>query len=152
MANTKDYYSEITTRLHSCTMVGYLKYRFHFNFIIFSGFRRGWSTYESTYLFVKLSALLIIATFDSNNCLFRSVSRTVIPIIRQVLLLIAMMAFFVVQCIYTPFMDPVNNAQEWTSRINYVATSLVGLLVVLNMPSEQILDTYVLYAYVCSYH
>ena len=119
---------------------------------MFSGFRRGWSTYESTYLFVKLSALLIIATFDSNNCLFRSASRTVIPIIRQVLLLIAMMMFFVVQCIYAPFMDPVNNAQEWMSRLNYVATSLTGLFVVLNVSGEQILDTYVLYTYVCSCH
>lgn len=62
------------------------------------------------------------------------------------------MAFFVVQCIYAPFMDPVNNAQEWTSRLNYVATSLTGLLVVLNIPGGQILDTYVLYAYVSLHH
>ncbi|KAF8641214.1 hypothetical protein AX17_000848 [Amanita inopinata Kibby_2008] len=119
---------------------------------LYNGFRRGWGTYESTYLFAKLSALVTIAVIDSDNCLFRSVSRSVLPVARQVLLLALMIAFFVVQCIYAPFLDPVNNASEWTSRLNYVTTSLSALLIALNIPGKKIVGTYVLYTiYVVTY-
>lgn len=112
------------------------------------GFRRGWGTYESTYLFAKLSTLVIVAVIDPNNCLFRSASRTVVPIVRQVLLLTCTIGFFLAQCVLGPFLDPINNASEWISRMNYVLTATVALLVVLNVPGEDILNSYVLYAYV----
>ncbi|KAF8632635.1 hypothetical protein AX15_001834 [Amanita polypyramis BW_CC] len=119
---------------------------------LYNGFRRGWETYESMYLFAKLSTLLIIATIDPNNCLFRSAPRTVVLIGRQVLLLVAMIAFFAVQCVYAPFMDPVNNASEWTSRLNYVTTSVISLLDLFNLPGRRIIDTYLLYSiYVITY-
>jgi hypothetical protein len=108
-------------------------------------FRRGWGTYISTYLFAKLSTLVIIAVVDSNNCFFRSFSRTSIPIARQSLLLSSTLGFFIAQCIYTPFMDPINNASEWTSRLNYLTTSITALAITLNIPGKDIIDSYVLY-------
>ncbi|KAG6862355.1 hypothetical protein C0995_011795 [Termitomyces sp. Mi166 len=102
---------------------------------LYSGFRRGWGTYESIYLGAKTSTLLIVAVIDSNNCLFRSVSRSALPI-----------------CIFAPFLDPINNASEWTSRLNYLTTSIVALIAALEIPSSNLFSTYVLYTiYVSTY-
>jgi len=94
----------------------------------------------------KLSTLLIIAVIDPDNCLFRSLPSSRVSLVRQVVLLMSTMAFFVVQCIYAPFLDPVNNASEWVSRLNYVVTSALALAVVLDIPGKAVLDTYVLYS------
>ncbi|KAJ2920362.1 hypothetical protein MD484_g194, partial [Candolleomyces efflorescens] len=119
---------------------------------LYSGFRRGWATYESIYLFAKLSTLIIIAVIDPDNCLFRHASRINIPIARQVLLLAITIGFFTAQCIFSPFLDPVNNASEWTSRLNYVTTATTALAITLNIPGKEIVDTYVLYSiYIVTY-
>ncbi|TFK41203.1 hypothetical protein BDQ12DRAFT_768018 [Crucibulum laeve] len=119
---------------------------------LYGGFRRGWGTYESTYLFAKLSTLVVIAVIDTDNCLFRSQSRMVIPVVRQVLLLLSTIGFFIAQCIFAPFLDPVNNASEWTSRLNYVTTATTALAIALNIPGKDIIDTYVLYSiYIITY-
>ncbi len=68
-----------------------------------------------------------------------------IPIIRQILLLLSTITFFIIQCTLAPFLDPVNNASEWTSRLNYVTTSTTALLIALNVPGKDVIDTYVLY-------
>lgn len=117
----------------------------------FLDFRRGWSTYESIILWVKLTALALTAFVDPNNCLFRAASRTGVAIARQILLLIAMLAFFLVQCFLAPFLDPVNNASEWTSRLNYVLTSAVSLVVAANIPGKDIFNGPVLYVYVLDF-
>lgn len=119
---------------------------------LYSGFRRGWATYESIYLFAKLSTLVIIAVIDPDNCLFRSASRVTIPIARQVLLLVATIGFFLAQCTLSPFLDPVNNASEWTSRLNYVTTATTALAITLDVPGKKIVETYVLYSiYIVTY-
>ncbi|KAK0464168.1 hypothetical protein IW261DRAFT_1524303 [Armillaria novae-zelandiae] len=119
---------------------------------LYSGYRRGWGTYQSTYLFAKLSTLIIIAVINPDNCLFRSFSRSTIPIVRQVLLLISTIGFFLAQCILAPFLDPVNNASEWTSRLNYVATATIALLVALDIPGQTIYNVYLLYIiYIITY-
>jgi hypothetical protein len=46
-------------------------------------FRRQWGTYQSTYLLAKLSILLIIAVIDPDNCLFRTLPRNNVGIVRQ---------------------------------------------------------------------
>lgn len=100
----------------------------------------------------KLTTLLVIAVIDPNNCFFRSFSRTAVPIARQILLLLSTIAFFVAQCIFTPFVDPVNNASEWTSRLSYVAFATVALGVTLNLPGSNILNSYILYSvYIIAY-
>jgi hypothetical protein len=96
-------------------------------------------------MFAKLSALLIVAVIDPNNCIFLTVSRAKVGIIRQSLLLGAMVIFLILQCILTPFLNPTNNASEVTSRINYVLTAAIGLGVAIDMPGARILDTIVLY-------
>lgn len=114
--------------------------------LLHSGFRRGWGAYESIYLMAKLSTLLIIAVIDPDNCLFRSLPPSRITIARQVVLLMSTTSFFVVQCIYAPFLDPVQNASEWVSRLNYVVTSALALAVAFDVPGKELLDTYVLYS------
>jgi hypothetical protein len=110
-----------------------------------TGYRRNWGSYETIYLFMKFAALLIVSVIDPNNCLFRSFSRTRVIIIRQVLLLIVTAIFFAVQWMFSPFRDPVNNASEWVSRLNYVLTSLVALLVALDVPGKNIINGPILY-------
>ena len=135
-------------RLHSSTVVR-PRFRTRFDGLqntLHSDFRRGWGTYESIYLGAKLSTLLIIAVIDPDNCLFRSRPPSRVSTVRQVVLLMFTIAFFVVQCIHAPFLDPVNNASEWVSRLNYVVTSALALAVVLDVPGKEILDTYVLYS------
>ncbi|KAI0068240.1 hypothetical protein BV25DRAFT_1867258 [Artomyces pyxidatus] len=112
---------------------------------LYGGFRHGWATYESVFLFAKLSALLTVAVISPNNCLFRSFSESRVAVVREALLLIVMVVFFGLQCFYAPFLDPVNNASEWMSRLNYVLTSLVSLAVALNVPGKSIINGVVLY-------
>jgi hypothetical protein len=113
-----------------------------------TGFRRGWGAYECIYLFMKFSALFIVAVIDPDNCFFRTFSRTWVVVIRQVLLLIVTAVFFALQWMFSPFRDPVNNASEWVSRLNYVLTSLVALLVALDVPGKAVINGPVLYTYV----
>ncbi|KAI0375073.1 hypothetical protein BV20DRAFT_960129 [Pilatotrama ljubarskyi] len=119
---------------------------------LYNGFRRGWATYESTYLFAKLTTLLLTAVVDPDNCLFRTAPREKVAVARQILLLIAMLLFFALQCAYAPFLDPVNNASEWTSRLNYVLTSAASLAVALDIPGQDIFNGPVLYViYIITY-
>jgi len=111
-----------------------------------TGFRRGWGAYETIYLFMKFSALLIVAVIDPDNCFFRSFPRSRVVVVRQVLLLIVTAMFFTLQWMFSPFRDPVNNASEWVSRLNYVLTSLVALLVALGIPGQDIINGPILYA------
>ncbi|KAJ7492658.1 hypothetical protein FB451DRAFT_1219165 [Mycena latifolia] len=119
---------------------------------LYSGFRRNWGPYEAIYLFAKLSALFIVAVIDSDNCFFRTLSRSAVPIARQVLLLLFTLGFFIAQCVLGPFLDPINNASEWISRLNYVTTAALALAVALDVPGKSILETYVLYViYIITY-
>jgi len=68
-----------------------------------------------------------------------------IDIVRQSILTTSMLVWFLIQCLLVPFIDPVDNASEWTSRANYLITSTIGLLVALNVPGKDVLDGIVLY-------
>lgn len=115
---------------------------------MYTDFRRRWGTFQSTYLLAKLSTLLIIAVIDPDNCLFRTLSRNGLAIGRQVVLFVTMLAFFFVQCFLAPFLDPVDNASEFTSRMNYVLTAGLSLGVALNLPGKSLLTGPLLYLYV----
>jgi hypothetical protein len=117
--------------------------RIYENFL--KGFRRNSGTYESTYLFAKFSTLFIVAVIDANNCIFRSFPQSHLAIARQVLLLVSTMYFFGLQCYFAPFMDPVGNASEWISRLNYVTTAGVALAIALNVPGQDIINGPILY-------
>ncbi|KAH9944323.1 uncharacterized protein BXZ73DRAFT_39558 [Epithele typhae] len=119
---------------------------------LYGGFRRGWAAYESMVLLAKVTTLLLTAVIDPDNCWFRNSDRDKVAVARQILLCISMLSFFILQCIYAPFLDPVNNANEWFSRLNYVLTSVISLAVAFDIPGEDILDGPVLYAvYIVTY-
>ncbi|KAH8100667.1 hypothetical protein BXZ70DRAFT_1008156 [Cristinia sonorae] len=119
---------------------------------LYDDYRRGWATYEAVTLFAKCTTLLLTAIVDPDNCLFRTLTRNHVAIARQILLLIAMLAFFLSQCFLAPFLDPVNNASEWTSRLNFVLTSALSLAIALNVPGQNFLDGPFLYIiYVVTY-
>lgn len=69
-------------------------------------------------------------------------------ITRQAILSAVMLFFFLLQCFRAPFIDPVNNASEWISRLSYFITSLLGLVVTLGTPGGTLLDGPVLYVWV----
>lgn len=94
---------------------------------------------------MKFSALVIITIINPDNCLFRSLTRFYVSVTREAMLVGVMFAFFLLQCFRAPFMNPVNNASEWISRLNYVLTALVGLGVAADMPGQDILNGPVLY-------
>ncbi|KIM22943.1 hypothetical protein M408DRAFT_269120 [Serendipita vermifera MAFF 305830] len=112
---------------------------------LYRDFRRAWGTYKSVYLWAKLSALLIVAILSGDNCAFRSFNRDTINIVRQSVLTGSMVVWFLIQCFLAPFEDPVSNASEWISRLNYVLTSGLGLCVALFPTTTGVLNGVVLY-------
>ncbi|CAG7849321.1 SubName: Full=Uncharacterized protein {ECO:0000313/EMBL:CCA70937.1} [Serendipita indica DSM 11827] len=112
---------------------------------LYRDFRRSWGEYKSVYLWAKLSALLIVAVLSPDNCAFRSFKRDTIDIVRQSVLTLSMLIWFLLQCFLVPFLDPVSNASEWTSRLNYLLTSGLGLFVALDAPAKAALNGVVLY-------
>jgi hypothetical protein len=86
-----------------------------------------------------------VAVISSDNCAFRDFNRGTIDVIRQSILTTSMLVWFLLQCFLAPFLDPVSNASEWTSRANYLITSSIGLLVALNVPGKDVLNGAVLY-------
>jgi hypothetical protein len=96
-------------------------------------------------MLAKLTTLLIVAVIDPDNCLLRAFHRSGVAIGRQVFLLIAMLVFFLVQCFLAPFLDPADNASEFTSRVNYVLTAALSLGVALNISGKNFLTGPLLY-------
>ena len=93
----------------------------------------------------KLTTLLLTALIDPDTCLFRSTNRKRVLVARQIVLTIAMGFFFLLQCVTGPFSNPVNNASEWTSRLNFLLTSVVSLGTALDIPGKDVLDGFVIY-------
>lgn len=56
-----------------------------------------------------------------------------------------MTGFLVLQSVAAPFVDPVSNASEWTSRMNFLLTSVLGLLVALDVPGQEFWNGWALY-------
>lgn len=115
--------------------------------------KRTYSAYPSTNFFLvlssksmalvaKLTALLIVALCDPENCLFHSssISSRTVTLIRQIILICALGGFVVLQTIVGPFIDPVSNASEWVSRASYLVTALLGLGKVFGGTAESVLE------------
>lgn len=95
-------------------------------------------------IMAKLAILLLTALINPDTCLFRSLNRQRIIVARQIVLTIATGAFFILQCLNSPFSNPVNNASGWTSSLSFVLTSLVALGTALNIPGKDLLDGFVI--------
>lgn len=116
---------------------------------LYKGYRRRCGGYRAYYLLVKLSVLVVVAVFSKDNCLFRSVlPRATIEVIRQGVLLFFLLIWLAVQVVLRPFNDLNGNASEVVSRSTYIAVTLVGLLVALDVRGSSFLNTYVLYLWV----
>lgn len=89
-----------------------------------------------------------MALIDPNNCFFRSADHAHVQVARQIVLLVTMLGFFCIQSFLAPFVDPISNASEWTSRLNYVLTSAIALAVALNVSYKDTLKGPFLYTYV----
>jgi hypothetical protein len=105
---------------------------------------------KALYLGAKLTSLLIVAIISPDSCLTLSitknhVSRGTLAVARQAVLLGVMCIFLLVQSITAPFIDPISNASEWTSRMNFVLTALLGLLVALAVPGQTFWNGWALY-------
>ncbi|KAI0094840.1 hypothetical protein BDY19DRAFT_879427 [Irpex rosettiformis] len=119
---------------------------------LYNDYRRGWATYEAIYLFAKLAALLMVAVIDPDNCLFRSLDRVHVQTTRQIMLLATMVCFFLGQWFMAPFLNPIDNASEFVSRLNYVLTAVITLLVALDIPGKDVWNGPLLYiVYVMTY-
>ncbi|KAG8691132.1 hypothetical protein FRC11_006552 [Ceratobasidium sp. 423] len=117
---------------------------------LFTEYRRKWGSFKALYLGGKLTALLIVAIISPDSCLTlkigrNHISRDTLKVARQSVLLAVMVAFLLVQSLAAPFVDPVSNANEWTSRMNFVLTSLLGLFVALDIPGQGLWNGWGLY-------
>ena len=56
-----------------------------------------------------------------------------------------MLGLLLVQSFLAPFVDPVSNASEWTSRAGYLVVALIGLSGALNLKGHAALQGGVLY-------
>jgi hypothetical protein len=56
-----------------------------------------------------------------------------------------MCIYLLVQSITAQFIDPISNASEWTSHMNFVLTALLGLLVALAVPGQTFWNGWALY-------
>ncbi|KAG0376990.1 hypothetical protein BGX24_006884 [Mortierella sp. AD032] len=111
-----------------------------YNFL-YNGYRREHGTYKVVVMLNKLIAVVIVVLFSKDNCIFRGYERRVIESVRAGLQIV-----FTVSLIYRvyrtkPFLYPSQNVSEYWSRACTVATSVIGLLIVLNAGSVKVVNT-----------
>ncbi|PWN50271.1 hypothetical protein IE53DRAFT_316116 [Violaceomyces palustris] len=113
---------------------------------MYNAYRRKWGFYKPGYILVfKLSNLLIITVLSKNNCLFRGNTTKRMLVIQQIVLIVIMSALLGIHVFATPFVDKISNRSEMVSRIGYVLTAIIGLLVALNVSGSTVYNTTILY-------
>ncbi|KAF9111773.1 hypothetical protein BGX27_004459 [Mortierella sp. AM989] len=103
-----------------------------YNFL-YNGYRREQGTYKVVVMLYKLLAVIIVVLFSKDNCLFRGYERRTIEATRAGLQIV-----FTVSLIYRhyrtqPFLYASQNLSEYWSRACTVATSVIGLFIVLKV-------------------
>ncbi|KAF9956753.1 hypothetical protein BGZ72_002478 [Mortierella alpina] len=103
-----------------------------YNFL-YNGYRREYGTYKVVIMFTKLFAVIIVVFFSKDNCLFRGYERRTIEATRA-----GLQILFTVSLIYRhyrtqPFLYASQNLSEYWSRACTVATSVIGLFIVLKV-------------------
>lgn len=103
-----------------------------YNFL-YNGYRREHGTYKVVVMLNKLIAVVIVVLFSKDNCIFRGYERRIIESVRAGLQIV-----FTVSLIYRvyrtkPFLYASQNVSEYWSRACTVATSVIGLFIVLNV-------------------
>lgn len=84
-------------------------------------------------MFTKLMAVVIVVLFSKDNCLFRGFERKIIESIRASLQILLTVGLIYRHYRTQPFLYASQNVSEYWSRACTVATSVIGLFVVLNV-------------------
>ncbi|KAG0253358.1 hypothetical protein DFQ27_007447 [Actinomortierella ambigua] len=100
-----------------------------YNFL-YNGYRRECGTYKVSVMFTKLLAVVIVVIFSKDNCIFRNTNRMVIEAIRASLQILLTIGLIVRHYMVQPYLYQSQNISEYCTRACSVATSLLGLLIV----------------------
>ncbi|KAF9348830.1 hypothetical protein BGX26_012794 [Mortierella sp. AD094] len=103
-----------------------------YNFL-YNGYRREFGTYKVVVMFNKLLAVIIVVLFSKDNCLFRGYERRTIEATRAGLQIIFTGSLIYRHYRTQPFLYASQNLSEYWSRACTVATSVIGLFIVLNV-------------------
>lgn len=103
-----------------------------YNFL-YNGYRREYGTYKVVVMFTKLMAVVIVVLFSKDNCLFRGFERKIIESIRASLQILLTVGLIYRHYRTQPFLYASQNVSEYWSRACTVATSVIGLFIVLNV-------------------
>ncbi|KAF9316036.1 hypothetical protein BG003_002394 [Podila horticola] len=103
-----------------------------YNFL-YSGYRREYGTYKVVVMFTKLMAVVIVVLFSKDNCLFRGFERKIIESIRAGLQILLTVGLIYRHYRTQPFLYASQNVSEYWSRACTVATSVIGLFIVLKV-------------------
>ncbi|CAO1630349.1 unnamed protein product [Parajaminaea phylloscopi] len=113
---------------------------------LYSPFRKRFAAYQSIYLVTfKFLAVLIVCFVSRDNCLFRHRDGQRMLVAQQSLLLALQVGLVSLHLATEPFVSPVSNRMELCSRVAYVLTAAVGLLVALRVDGASDWNTYVLW-------
>ncbi len=116
-----------------------------FNFL-YNSYHRKWGYYKPLYILLfKLTNLVIIGVLAKDNCLFRSFPTRTMLVVQQITLITVMSSLLCVHLFIKPFVDKIGNRSEMVSRIGYVLTATIGLLVALNVQGSTVYNTTILY-------
>ncbi|KAJ1033853.1 hypothetical protein NDA16_000061 [Ustilago loliicola] len=116
-----------------------------FNFL-YNSYHRKWGYYKPLYILLfKLTNLIIIGVLTKDNCLFRSFPTRTMLVVQQSTLIVVMASLLGVHLLIKPFVDKIGNRSEMVSRIGYVLTATIGLLVALNVQGSTVYNTTILY-------
>ncbi|KAG0348630.1 hypothetical protein BG004_004661 [Podila humilis] len=103
-----------------------------YNFL-YNGYRREYGTYKVVVMLTKLMAVVIVVLFSKDNCLFRSFERKTIESIRATLQILLTVGMIYRHYRTQPFLYASQNVSEYWSRACTVATSVIGLFIVLKV-------------------
>ncbi|KAJ1043173.1 hypothetical protein NDA10_005586 [Ustilago hordei] len=116
-----------------------------FNFL-YNSYHRKWGYYKPLYILLfKFTNLIIIGVLAKDNCLFRSFPTRTMLVVQQSTLILVMASLLGVHLFIKPFVDKIGNRSEMVSRIGYVLTATIGLLVALNVQGSTVYNTTILY-------
>lgn len=113
---------------------------------MYNAYRRDWGNYKPMYILCfKLSTLLIISVFTQQNCLWQHRSTREMLVIQQSVLIGIQSLLLGIHLAIKPFVDQISNRSELVSRSSYTVTSIIGLLVALQVQGSTVYQSVILY-------
>ncbi|RIA81350.1 hypothetical protein C1645_700902 [Glomus cerebriforme] len=109
-----------------------------YNFL-YNPYNEKWAAYKTFIMANKFFLIFLVCVISKDNCLFRSYPRQRMDTILYCLQVTLMVALFLIHWRYEPFLFRNQNLSEYFSRVGYVITTVLGLLIVLKVgPENQI--------------